>query len=366
MVSSEVSVSIPLPDAARSASQQFITVSADGPWHIEIDFGENEAWADVEPEAGDGFRSDIVLSWDRNDGDPRSCTLTVVTASGDSASAVFRQAGAPPDPGPGTDPDPDPEIHSDPVAKWLELPATDDPDLYFITHDMTRSGKTMRSFSLYYSTDDRLSVWVAYPLNKGLIGSGSRTNEWEYDPKVPKSLQPVLFGGYRGGYDRGHQLPSADRYGVGINEKTFYFTNMTPQRGELNQKAWAKLENMVRDWSYSFDTLYVVTGADIRGATEVAYDNQNKAVTVPVGYYKALLGYKKGSSIGGLNGGYIGIGFYFEHRSYSNDANTIMNQSMSINELESRLGYDFFVNLPDKVGADVAARIESEADSWWY
>lgn len=366
MVSREVSVSIPLPDAARSASQQFITVSADGSWHIEIDFGENEAWADVEPEAGDGFRSDIVLSWDRNDGDPRSCTLTVVTASGDSASAVFRQAGAPPDPGPGTDPDPDPEIHSDPVAKWLELPATDDPDLYFITHDMTRSGKTMRSFSLYYSTDDRLSVWVAYPLNKGLIGSGSRTDEWEYDPKVPKSLQPVLFSGYRGGYDRGHQLPSADRYGVGINEKTFYFTNMTPQRGELNQKAWAKLENMVRDWSYSFDTLYVVTGADIRGATEVAYDNQNKAVTVPVGYYKALLGYKKGSSIGGLNGGYIGIGFYFEHRSYSNDANTIMNQSMSIDELESRLGYDFFVNLPDKVGADVAARIESEADSWWY
>lgn len=335
-------------------------MSADGPWHIEIDFSGSEEWADVEPGAGDGFRSDIVLSWDRNDGDARSCTLTVVTEGGNSASAVFRQSGTNPDP------DPDPGIDPDPVARWLELPATDDPDLSFITHDMTRSGKTMRSFSLYYSKEDRLSVWVAYPLNKGLIGSGSRTDEWEYDPKVPKSSQPVLFSGYRGGYDRGHQLPSADRYGPGINEKTFYFTNMTPQLASLNQKAWSTLENMVRNWSYSLDTLYVVTGADIDGATEVAYDNNGNAVTVPVGYFKALLGYKRGSSIGGLNGGYIGIGFYFEHRSYSNDANTIMNQAMSIDELESRLGYDFFVNLPDKVGKDVAARIESEADSWWY
>ena len=86
---------------------------------------------------------------------------------------------------------------------------------------------------------------------------------------------------------------------------------------------------------------------------------------MPEGYFKALLGYKKGGSIGNSTGGYVGIGFYFEHRSYGNDKNTIMNQSMSIDELERRLGYDFFVNLPGVIGEDAAARVESEADDWW-
>lgn len=355
----EPSISVPLKTAGTGASSQFVTVDAAGPWTITIDFGEAEEWASVEPAAGEDRRSDIVLSWEKNEGkDARSCILTVV-AGEMSASATFTQNGTA---GTGGGPS---EIKADIPGKWLELPATDDTDLYFITHDMVRSGKTLRNYSYYYSLDDRLAVWVAYPLNRGLIGSGSRTDDWGYDPKIPSRYQPVLFSGYRGGYDRGHQLPSADRYGNGINETTFYFTNMTPQKAALNQSAWANLENMVRDWCYQMDTLYVVTGADIQGASDVAYDNNGAACTVPEGYFKALLGYKKGGSIGNATGGYIGIAFYFGHRSYGSDKNTIMNQSMTIDDLERRLGYDFFVNLPDKVGEDVAARVESEVDSWW-
>ncbi len=113
------------------------------------------------------------------------------------------------------------------------------------------------------------------------------------------------------------------------------------------------------------DTLYVVTGADIRGAQDVAYDNNGKSVTVPEGYFKALLGYKKGGSIGNATGGYIGIAFYFDHRRYVNDKNAIMDQSMTIDELEDKIGCDLFVNLPDKIGEDTAAIVESEVDSWW-
>ena len=353
----EPSVSVPLKTSGTKASSQFVTVDAEGEWTLSIDFGETaEQWASVEPATGEGRRSDIVLSWEKNEGkDARSLTLTV-TAGGKSASAAFTQNGTSGSGSGGSS-----EIKADIPGKWLELPATDDENLYFITHDMERGGKTVRNYSCYYSPDDRLSVWVAYPLNKGLIGDGDRTDDWGYDPKVPLKLQATLFKGYKGGYDRGHQLPSADRLTPGINETTFYFTNMTPQLGSLNQNAWASLEGMVRDWSRSVDTLYVVTGADIRGATEVAYDNNGAACTVPEGYFKALLGYKKGSSIG--TGGYVGIAFYFEHRSYNND---IMNQSMTIDELENRLGYDFFVNLPRKIGEEWAAKVESDVDDWWY
>ncbi len=357
----EPSVSIPLDEVGTKAASQFVTVDAEGPWALAIDFGgAAEQWASVEPAAGEGRRSDIVLSWEKNEGkDPRSLTLTV-TAGGKTASATFTQNGTSGSGGGGSS-----EIKSDIPGKWLELPAMDDESLYFITHDMERGGKTVRNYSYYYSPDDKLAVWVAYPLNRGLIGNGDRTDEWGYDPKVPARYQPNINDSYSGSYDRGHQLPSADRLTPGINETTFYYTNMTPQLGSLNQNAWASLEGMVRNWSSSLDTLYVVTGADIRGAKDVAYDNNGAECTVPEGYFKALLGYKKGGSIGNTTGGYIGIAFYFEHHSYSNDRNTIMKQSMTIDELENKLGYDFFVNLPDKIGDAWAAKVESKVDDWW-
>ena len=358
----EPSISVPLDEVGTKAASQFVTVDADGLWTLAIDFGEAaEPWASVEPEAGEGRRSDIVLSWEKNEGKEARSLILTVASGGKTASATFTQNGSSGSGGGGGSS----EIKADIPGKWLELPATDDENLYFITHDMERGGKTVRNYSCYYSPDDRLSVWVAYPLNKGLIGDGDRTDDWGYDPKVPSKLQATLFKGYKGGYDRGHQLPSADRLTPGINETTFYFTNMTPQLGSLNQNAWASLEGMVRDWSRSVDTLYVVTGADIRGATKVAYDNNGAACTVPEGYFKALLGYKKGGSIGNTTGGYIGIAFYFEHHSYSNDRNTIMKQSMTIDELENKLGYDFFVNLPGKIGEEWAAKVESKVDDWW-
>ena len=54
--------------------------------------------------------------------------------------------------------------------------------------------------------------WVAYPLHSVYRGSIDRTDDFQYDPKVDYPWQPNLAAGsYRGSYDRGHQLPSADR-----------------------------------------------------------------------------------------------------------------------------------------------------------
>ena len=122
---------------------------------------------------------------------------------------------------------------------------------------------------------------------------------------------------------------------------------------------------MVRDWSGSVDTLYVVTGADIQSSTGKAYDNNGNTVTVPVGYFKALLARGIEDPSANKTGGYAGIAFYFEHRSYSSDKSSIMQQSMTIDKLEEMTGYDFFVNLPARVGESVAAQVESEVISWW-
>ncbi|MBR5055657.1 MAG: DNA/RNA non-specific endonuclease, partial [Bacteroidales bacterium] len=201
----------------------------------------------------------------------------------------------------------------------------------------------------------------------------SRTNEWGLDPKIPRRLQPVVFRGYgnasyNGGYyNRGHQLPSADRLAYDSNVQTFYGTNMTPQRGELNADAWAVLEGMVRTWANTFDTLYVVTGCTLEGSTESVTDNEGKRVKVPTGYFKALLGYKKNGTVGmtASAGGYTGTAFWFDHRGYANNTWTVLGQRITIDQLETQTGIDFFVNLPSRIGADKAAAVEASIDSWW-
>lgn len=122
----------------------------------------------------------------------------------------------------------------------------------------------------------------------------------------------------------------------------------------------------MRDWAKASDTLYVVTGCIVEGSTQKVYDNVGKAVTVPVAYYKAVLRYKAGSTLG--IGGYMGLGVYLENRNYGQTVFSTGDWAMSIDALEELTGEDFFVNLPAAIGAEAAARVEAENPvtvAWW-
>ena len=225
---------------------------------------------------------------------------------------------------------------------------------------MTTGSKRVRNYSFYWSSTEHLALWVAYPLNKGLIGGGDRTNKWDiFDPLIPRSEQANTWnGGFGNGYDRGHQLPSADRLYLDGNVQTFYPTNMTPQRSQFNQKIWAKLEGTVRSWANSLnsatDTLYVVTGCVVNGSTSSRQAGRSGPyVTVPTAYYKALLRYSRSS-------GYSGCAIWLDHE--TDPYRTVEERDMmSIAALEEKLGIDLFVNLPAKVGDAKAAEIEAKA-----
>ena len=356
-----VVLSVPKTTLDNTAGEQFIRVSAGSFWELSLTFPEGETWAEIDRANGNGNTSGLIFTYYANETEKdRTCVLKLTCGDQTSEVTVTQQSGKKKE----DQKEEITELKPHNVASWLELPSTDHKGRFFFTRNMTISSGDIRNYSFYLDTAAKVSVWVAYPLNKDLMGVGSRTNAWGIDPLVPQRYQPIIaYGGFRN-YQRGHQIPSADRLDYAANVTTFYGTNMTPQRGELNETAWAALEGKVRDCSLQMDTLYVVTGADIEGSTEYALDNLNKEITVPVGYYKALLGYKKDRSIGGTTGGYIGIGFYFEHKAYEPD--DIKAQSMSIKELEKKLGYDLFVNLPAKVGEDTATKVESTVDSWWY
>ena len=341
--------------AASDAGYKTVDVSASGRWVLSLYYPDGaEPWAGLTSTEGRGSKDGIILSYEENLSSESRSLRVILTTGGQDLAVTFTQSGKSSSE---DDPGPDPDPASDP--KWLELPALEQNETCrFYWHDMTlQGGKKSRNYSFLWDRENLVAHWVAYPLNESLIGNGSRTDRWGYDPKVPADEQPELYSGYRGGYDRGHQLPSADR--LSANPSTFYFTNMTPQIGSgFNQSIWAELEGEVREWARSSDTLYVVTGCVLEGSLGKAYDNLGKEVTVPGGYFKALLWYNHASTMS--FGQWSAAGFYFDHRSGAS------RQLMSIDELESVTGIDFFVNLPSRIGQANADRIEAaKPGSFW-
>ncbi len=248
-----------------------------------------------------------------------------------------------------------------PVASWLELPFIQAAEgkAYF-SHDMVYKDYNVRNYSFWYDLDNRVALWVAYPLYSGMTRGVSRTDKWDYDPLVPRRYQGDVSRSYAG-WDRGHQLPSADRLcTVAANEQTFYYTNITPQNQNLNQGIWEKLEELVRNQISSSDTVYVVTGCVLRTeegeAIQYTNDAVGKPVAVPKAYFKAVLKYKAGSA----NGGYSAIGFWLENRSYGSQTIS-KNEACSVAELEKRTGFNFFHNLKDEYEKEAESKFDAGA-----
>lgn len=350
------------------------TLGADADW---ITFGR-VGTAFTRTVSGEGSEGGISFRWEEN-GTPEVRVATVFLKYGNRQASVqiTQMEGAAP-----------PETPDGPLSgyRWMELPATSDGDgMQLYSRPMTVQGVETRNYSFYWDGKNLLARWVAYPLNTWLIdGKYDRSDRWALDPLFGSSQQPVVISrSYRdydnpavwSGYDRGHQIPNADRYNVSNGEKAnrevFYCTNLTPQDHDLNSGLWNELEGKVRSWSSQFDTLYVVTGCTVEGSTLKVRDDENKAVTVPTGYFKALLGYAgateaKKTTFHKLEdaGYYTAIAFYVENKAYA-DKYGYMACKMSIDELEELTGFDFFVNLPYAVGTSKAEGIESAIGLYW-
>ena len=362
------------PMAAAKGSQ-FISVTASGEWNITVtdESGAALDWLTLSPASGTDSKSSVILSVTANtEEDSRSAVLTLNAGAGKSVATLTQKGIGGGDPGedPGDNPGGDPGLTN---AGWMELPAmSKDSDWDFFSHDMTLGAVKTRNYSFSWDYKNLVAPWVAYPLCKWSIGTGSRTNAWGLDPKLPRNKQPVLFKGFSSGNDgwraRGHQIPSADRLTKGCNEMTFYGTNMTPQIQEnFNEAIWANLEGKVRSWANKSDTLYVVTGCVTEGSTKYCLDNDGKKITIPTAYYKAVLRYSRsGSTFGYAN--YAACAVWLDHKEYSSST-VNSTYSLSIDDLEKKLGIDLFANLPAKIGEDNAAKVEAQDPStvnWWW
>ena len=247
---------------------------------------------------------------------------------------------------------------------WLELPGfSEDPEHFFVCHYTDEYWGRQRNYSLFWDQERQIPIWVAYPLNKRLVGKGPRSGAWQYDKFMAARKQPNLRRTYQegsvDGYIRGHLCPSNDRMSPGMNEQTFYFTNMAPQDPYLNGGLWAWLEAYVQQLAIEAGDAWVVTGCIDMDDTNWVTDISGKRIAVPEGFFKCvLLRLPDASSDGGH---YEAKAWIVENRSYgfSGFEQKAEALEVSIDRLEEILGLDLYPNLVRLVGAAAAENVEA-------
>ena len=248
-------------------------------------------------------------------------------------------------------------------ARRLEMPKLDARNIYNC-YTTTYEGKETVTFSIEYDTEKRHSKWVAFSFDNTTAQKNWNRNNWDNtswggDPFQPDPLLPseVRIGHEehrKDRYDRGHLCASEDRvYSQDANEHTFYYSNISPQLSDFNQRGfWYDLEGKVREWGKNQtmrDTLYVVKGGtirdgefyDSRGQHGIIVKDINKmnGIVVPAHYFMAIVCRKSNS--------FYGIAFYLKHS--ESQTGNLSDYAITIDELEEKTGIDFFCNFPDKV-----------------
>lgn len=132
--------------------------------------------------------------------------------------------------------------------------------------------------------------WVSWKTTKADLGEKRERPDFRPDPRLPNWYIRIGYYDYSGsGYDRGHMVPSADRFAdPRLNEGTFMMTNIVPQTGALNQYPWNLFERYVRSQVWRGFDVYQIAGV---------YGDKGRLkgkVTVPTNCWKIVAFLPKG------------------------------------------------------------------------
>ena len=197
-------------------------------------------------------------------------------------------------------------------------------------------------YSLSYHETHEQAEWVAYELKRShLSNTNFKRPYFEIDKAV--STGSAHWRNYKNsGYDRGHLCPAADRkYSQEAHDETFLTSNISPQKPGFNAGIWNTLEQKVRYWARKYDGVFVVTGGilnnDLKGIGK-------EDVSVPDYFYKVLIDRNSGPT--------KMIAFLIPH---NNSDRPLYEFVVSVDEIETMTGIDFFTALDDQIEIELEA-----------
>ncbi|MGE4533974.1 DNA/RNA non-specific endonuclease [Halomonas sp.] len=216
---------------------------------------------------------------------------------------------------------------------WMGVPEWQEPSPLSFHRVLRNDG-----FLLGWSDVRVNALWVGYrvaPVGDGRIGSRPDFRaDW-------RTLWPIGADHYAGsGFDRGHLAPNyaiAAVHGRGAQRDTFYMSNMSPQRPDLNRRLWQRLEEAVMDhFAPRLGELQVITGPVFPERFLDNVFNRVGLVEVPEAFYKILV-------VPGERP--MALAFLMPQGVRGDEP--LDDFLVSIDAIEARTGLDFFPRLPE-------------------
>lgn len=266
----------------------------------------------------------------------------------------------------------------------------------YVEHVVSADGKKVLNYAIEWNGKMNHSRWVAYSYDAitGVKNVNRSDDAWAVDPLLPVEMQVDNSWHTNDGFNRGHLCASDDRvFSSEANKQTFYFSNLSPQFNSFNGGYWVTFEQLVNSWVRKdnafgsvYDKIYVAKGGTLdkllvnyKGTSPggdgvlPATDKDgftSKGLPVPQYYFIAVLAHRANQPADVVSA-YQAIGFWVEHRDdygYTFDhqlkREDAKAKAVSIDELESQTGIDFFCNLPDYIEDDVESGCQVTDWTW--
>jgi endonuclease G len=221
-------------------------------------------------------------------------------------------------------------------------------------------------YAVSYNRDKGRPNWVSWHLDSTWLGSTPRQDDFRNDTTLPAGWYQVQGTDYSGsGFDRGHHCPSADRTNtVASNSATFLMTNMMPQAPDNNQGPWANLENYLRTLVSSGNELYIVMGGSGSGGTG---SNGGTTTTIASGHvavpsqtWKVIIVLPTGTNdVSRVTTSTRTIAVLMPN-TQGIRANDWKTYRVSVDQIESLTGYDFFSSVSPSIQSVIEARVDNQ------
>lgn len=204
-----------------------------------------------------------------------------------------------------------------------------------------------------YNNSRGTANWASWRTTSSDLGESIPRPNFFPDEYLPEGFTRITPVDYIGsGYDRGHLVPSADRFGdSSANLETFAMTNIVPQSAELNQFPWEKLESYSRRLVRRGYDLYTVAGC---------YGNKGRLrrkVTVPTNCWKTVVVLRGGETLADVDATTRVIAVDMPN-TLGIKGNWWETYRTTVRDIEAKTGYDFLSALPPQLQDILETRID--------
>lgn len=207
---------------------------------------------------------------------------------------------------------------------------------------------THNYYTLSYAEKHEQAEWVAYELKRSQVVTSNFKRPYFVEDRKVKTGSADWKNYKKSGYDKGHLCPAGDRkFDYNAFHETFLTSNISPQNHDFNRGIWNRLEQKTRVWAKKYDGVYIVTGGVLEKGLEAIGQER---VSIPTYFYKIIVDTSDEK--------YKAISFLIPNEKSSS---SYYDFTVSIDEIETLTGIDFFPKLDDSIESKLESEINLQA-----